>query len=99
MADNAPTADELRAAADHLEEPILAAEAATPPLAIGDAQNFPRPAPDDRRAPAGQSQAEERRAIAELRRLADALDAGETVSQDRLEPVAKQLKAYRKAHP
>lgn len=105
MAQNIPSAKELRAVARYLEEAAAdvaaAVREAPPPLAIGGAQSFPREAPEDRGAPqeTGVVLEETARAVATLQELAAAITAGADVPPALLAPVQAHIDAYRAAHP
>jgi hypothetical protein len=93
MSDATPTADELRKAARRVEESASEyAAAAEPPLDIGDAQNFPREAPEGRAVRQAGVLLHERaaRASATLLLLAELMDQGADVPP----PVLAELKPY-----
>lgn len=100
MAENQPTADELRRIARFVEEAAsTAAESAAepPPLAIGGAQYFPQPAPDDRALQRGSLQDTADENVETLLTLAATMEAGGDVSPVLLADVQPLIDAYRAA--
>lgn len=104
MAQNVPTADELRKVAEYLEESAADTAVtpdASPPLAVGDAQNFPREEPNKRAIGQGSvfAQEETRRAGARLLELAAISDAGGEVTPAMVAPLQPYVDAYRTSQP
>ena len=92
MPNERPTSDELRAAADRMEEQVLNSPAATPPLVIGGAQDFPRPAPEDRlQAGGGAAVSETTRVVGLLRDIAAVMDEGNEPPVEALATIARFL--------
>lgn len=100
MAHEVPSADELRSVAVYLDEvasnPTGPVDA-TPSLAIGDAQNFPREEPTERAIGQGGAFGQDatRQAGARLLELAAIMDAGGEVTPVMLAPFQAYIEAYR----
>lgn len=99
MAENQPTADELRKIARYVEDAAsTAAETAAaepPPLVIGGAQYFPQPAPEHRVLQRGSLQDTADEQVETLLTLAATLEAGGEVSPVLLADVQPLIDAYR----
>ncbi len=100
MAQNQPTADELRRVAAFVDEQSATTAETTqaqPVLAIGDLQQFPQPAPEDRDSEPEAATDVPDSVVTKLLDLAAILDAGGDVSADDLEEVQEYVERYRAA--